>query len=144
NGTVSNTDVVVGKDSLGLYAKDKKLTFDLISGKLESSAVNKNSILAYADGNTSEIALNGGGTLKVGTKGIALGTKSGKITASAATTIEVDGVKGLGAYMENGGSISDKFDIKVKSAEGIGMYAKGGALNSFAKVSEIKGNQSIG
>ncbi|KDE70284.1 hypothetical protein FUSO6_04880, partial [Fusobacterium necrophorum DAB] len=144
NGTVSNTDVVVGKDSLGLYAKDKKLTFDLISGKLESSAVNKNSILAYADGNTSEIALNGGGTIKVGAKGIALGTKSGKIITDAATTIEVDGAKGLGAYIENGGEISSNFDIKVKNAEGIGMYAKGGALNSFAKVSEIKGNQSIG
>lgn len=144
NGTASNTDVVVGKNSLGLYVKDKKLTFDLASGKLESSDVNRSSILAYADGNNSEVALNGGGTLKVGANGIALGTKGGKIIANAATTVEVDGVKGLGAYVENGGSIDSNFDIKVKSAEGIGMYAKGGAINSVAKVSEIKGNKSIG
>ncbi|MFZ7988394.1 autotransporter adhesin RadD [Fusobacterium watanabei] len=144
NGTVSNTDVVVGKNSLGLYVKDKKLTFDLASGKLESSDANRSSILAYADGNNSEVALNGGGTLKVGANGIALGTKGGKITANAATTVEVDGVKGLGAYVENGGSIDSNFDIKVKSAEGIGMYAKGGALTSVAKVSELKGNKSIG
>ena len=144
NGTASNTDVVVGKNSLGLYVKDKKLTFDLASGKLESSDANRSSILAYADGNNSEVALNGGGTLKVGANGIALGTKGGKITANAATTVEVDGVKGLGAYVENGGSIDSNFDIKVKSAEGIGMYAKGGAINSVAKVSEIKGNKSIG
>ena len=82
------------------------------------------------------------GTLKVGADGIALGTKGGKITANATTTVEVDGVKGLGAYVENGGSISNNFDIKVKSAEGIGMYAKGGALASVAKVSELKGNKS--
>lgn len=144
NGTVSNTEVKVGKNSLGLYAKGKKLTFDLASGKLESSDANRSSILAYADGNNSEVALNGGGTLKVGSNGIALGTKGGKITANAATTVEVDGVKGLGAYVENGGSIDSKFDIKVKSAEGIGMYAKGGALASVAKVSELKGNKSIG
>ena len=144
NGTVSNTDVVVGKNSLGLYVKDKKLTFDLASGKLESSDANRSSILAYADGNNSEVALNGGGTLKVGANGIALGTKGGKITANTATTVEVDGVKGLGAYVENGGSIDSNFDIKVKSAEGIGMYAKGGAVTSVAKVSEIKGNKSIG
>ena len=144
NGTASNTDVVVGKNSLGLYVKDKKLTFDLASGKLESSDANRSSILAYADGNNSEVALNGGGTLKVGANGIALGTKGGKIIANAATTVEVDGVKGLGAYVENGGSIDSNFDIKVKSAEGIGMYAKGGAINSVAKVSEIKGNKSIG
>lgn len=144
NGTVSKTDVVVGKNSLGLYVKDKKLTFDLASGKLESSDANRSSILAYADGNNSEVALNGGGTLKVGANGIALGTKGGKITANTATTVEVDGVKGLGAYVENGGSIDSNFDIKVKSAEGIGMYAKGGAVTSVAKVSEIKGNKSIG
>ncbi len=144
NGTVSNTEVKVGKNSLGLYVKNKKLTFDLASGKLESSDPNKSSILAYADGNNSEVELNGGGTLKVGANGIALGTKGGKITANAATTVEVDGVKGLGAYVENGGSISNNFDIKVKSAEGIGMYAKGGALASVAKVSELKGNKSIG
>lgn len=144
NGTVSKTDVIIGKNSLGLYVKDKKLTFDLASGKLESSDANRSSILAYADGNNSEVALNGGGTLKVGANGIALGTKGGKITANAATTVEVDGVKGLGAYVENGGSIDSNFDIKVKSAEGIGMYAKGGAINSVAKVSEIKGNKSIG
>ncbi len=99
NGTVSKTDVVVGKNSLGLYVKDKKLTFDLASGKLESSDANRSSILAYADGNNSEVALNGGGTLKVGANGIALGTKGGKITANTATTVEVDGVKGLGAYV---------------------------------------------
>lgn len=144
NGTVSNTEVKVGKNSLGLYVKNKKLTFDLASGKLESSDASRSSILAYADGNNSEVALNGGGTLKVGANGIALGTKGGKITANAATTVEVDGVKGLGAYVENGGSISNNFDIKVKSAEGIGMYAKGGALASVAKVSELKGNKSIG
>ena len=144
DGNVSKTDVMVGKNSLGLYVQNKKLTFDLASGKLESSDTNKSSILAYADGNSSEIALNGGGTLKVGANGIALGTKGGKITANAATTVEVDGVKGLGAYVENGGSIDSNFDIKVKSAEGIGMYAKGGAINSVAKVSEIKGNKSIG
>lgn len=144
NGNVSKTDVIVGKNSLGLYVKNKKLTFDLASGKLESSDANRSSILAYADGNTSEVALNGGGTLKVGANGIALGTKGGKITADSATTVEVDGVKGLGAYVENGGSIDNNFDIKVKSAEGIGMYAKGGALTSVAKVSEIKGNKSIG
>ena len=144
NGNISKTDVVVGKGSLGLYVKNKKLTFDLASGKLESSDANRSSILAYADGNNSEVALNGGGTLKVGANGIALGTKGGKITANTATTVEVDGVKGLGAYVENGGSIDSNFDIKVKSAEGIGMYAKGGAVTSVAKVSEIKGNKSIG
>ncbi|WP_427169352.1 autotransporter-associated N-terminal domain-containing protein [Fusobacterium nucleatum] len=144
NGTVSNTDVVVGKNSLGLYVKDKKLTFDLTSGKLESSDASRSSILAYADGDKSEVILNGGGTLKVGANGIALGTKGGKITANVVTTVEVDGVKGLGAYVENGGSIDSNFDIKVKSAEGIGMYAKGGAVTSVAKVSEIKGNKSIG
>ena len=62
---------------MGLYVKDKKLTFDLASGKLESSDANRSSILAYADGNNSEVALNGGGTLKVGANGIALGTKGG-------------------------------------------------------------------
>ncbi|WP_200769433.1 beta strand repeat-containing protein, partial [Fusobacterium necrophorum] len=144
NGTVSNTDVIVGEGSLGLYAKDKKLTFALSTGKLESSDTNKSSILAYADENDSEIVLNGGGTLKVGAKGIALGTKSGKITADTTTTVEVDGAKGLGAYVENGGSIDSNFDIKVKSAEGIGMYAKGGNVASIAKVSEITGNKSIG
>ncbi len=144
DGNVSKTDVIIGKNSLGLYVKNKKLTFDLASGKLESSDASRSSILAYADGNNSEVALNGGGTLKVGANGIALGTKGGKITANAATTVEVDGVKGLGAYVENGGSISNNFDIKVKSAEGIGMYAKGGALASVAKVSELKGNKSIG
>ncbi len=144
NGTVSNTDIVVGKNSLGLYVKDKKLTFDLTSGKLESSDASRSSILAYADGDKSEVILNGGGTLKVGANGIALGTKGGKITANVVTTVEVDGVKGLGAYVENGGSIDSNFDIKVKSAEGIGMYAKGGAVTSVAKVSEIKGNKSIG
>ena len=144
NGNVTKTDVIVGKNSLGLYVKDKKLTFDLANGKLESSDTNRSSILAYADGNTSEIALNGGGTLKVGKDGIAVGTKGGKITANATTTIEVDGVKGLGAYIENGETISSNFDVKVKSAEGIGMYAKGGALTSVAKVSEIKGNKSKG
>ena len=142
NGNVTKTDVTVGKNSLGLYVKDKKLTFDLANGKLESSDTNRSSILAYADGNTSEIALNGGGTLKVGKDGIAVGTKGGKITANATTTIEVDGVKGLGAYIENGETISSNFDVKVKSAEGIGMYAKGGTLTSVAKVSEIKGNKS--
>ena len=126
------------------YVKDKKLTFDLASGKLESSDANRSSILAYADGNNSEVALNGGGTLKVGANGIALGTKGGKITANVTTNVEVDGVKGLGAYVENGGSIDSNFDIKVKSAEGIGMYAKGGALTSVVKVSEVKGNKSIG
>ena len=144
NGTVSNTEVKVGKNSLGLYAKDKKLTFDLATGKLESSDSGRSSILAYADGNNSEVALNGGGTLKVGANGIALGTRGGKITANVTTNVEVDGVKGLGAYVENGGSISNNFDIKIKSAEGIGMYAKGGALTSVAKVSELKGNKSIG
>ena len=129
---------------MGLYVKDKKLTFDLASGKLESSDANRSSILAYADGNNSEVALNGGGTLKVGANGIALGTKGGKVSANVTTTVEVDGVKGLGAYVENGGSIDNNFDIKVKSAEGIGMYAKGGALTSVAKVSELKGNKSIG
>ncbi len=142
NGNVTKTDVTVGKNSLGLYVKDKKLTFDLANGKLESSDTNRSSILAYADGNTSEIALNGGGTLKVGKDGIAVGTKGGQVTANATTTIEVDGVKGLGAYIENGGAISNNFDVKVKSAEGIGMYAKGGALTSIAKVSEVKGNKS--
>lgn len=142
NGNVTKTDVTVGKNSLGLYVKDKKLTFDLANGKLESSDTNRSSILAYADGNTSEIALNGGGTLKVGKDGIAVGTKGGKITANATTTIEVDGVKGLGAYIENGETISSNFDVKVKSAEGIGMYAKGGTLTSVAKVSEVKGNKS--
>ena len=142
NGNVTKTDVIVGKNSLGLYVKDKKLTFDLANGKLESSDTNRSSILAYADGNTSEIALNGGGALKVGKDGIAVGTKGGKITANATTTIEVDGVKGLGAYIENGETISSNFDVKVKSAEGIGMYAKGGTLTSVAKVSEIKGNKS--
>ena len=142
NGNVTKTDVIVGKNSLGLYVKDKKLTFDLANGKLESSDANRSSILAYADGNTSEIALNGGGTLKVGENGIAVGTKGGQVTANATTTIEVDGVKGLGAYVENGGAISNNFDVKVKSAEGIGMYAKGGALTSVAKVSEVKGNKS--
>lgn len=144
NGNISKTDVVVGKGSLGLYVKNKKLTFDLATGKLESSDASRSSILAYADGNNSEVALNGGGTLKVGANGIALGTKGGKVSANATTTVEVDGVKGLGAYVENGGSIDNNFDIKVKSAEGIGMYAKGGALTSVAKVSEIKGNKSIG
>lgn len=144
NGNISKTDVVVGKGSLGLYVKNKKLTFDLATGKLESSDASGSSILAYADGNNSEVALNGGGTLKVGANGIALGTKGGKVSANATTTVEVDGVKGLGAYVENGGSISNNFDIKVKSAEGIGMYAKGGALASVAKVSELKGNKSIG
>ena len=144
NGNISKTDVVVGKGSLGLYVKNKKLTFDLASGKLESSDANRSSILAYADGNNSEVVLNGGGTLKVGANGIALGTKGGKVSANATTTVEVDGVKGLGAYVENGGSIDNNFDIKVKSAEGIGMYAKGGALTSVAKVSELKGNKSIG
>lgn len=144
NGNISKTDVVVGKGSLGLYVKNKKLTFDLATGKLESSDASRSSILAYADGNNSEVALNGGGTLKVGANGIALGTKGGKVSANATTTVEVDGVKGLGAYVENGGSISNNFDIKVKSAEGIGMYAKGGALASVAKVSELKGNKSIG
>ena len=144
NGTVSNTEVKVGKNSLGLYTKDKKLTFDLATGKLESSDSGRSSILAYADGNNSEVALNGGGTLKVGANGIALGTRGGKITANVTTNVEVDGVKGLGAYVENGGSISNNFDIKIKSAEGIGMYAKGGALTSVAKVSELKGNKSIG
>jgi len=144
NGNISKTDVVVGKGSLGLYVKNKKLTFDLATGKLESSDANRSSILAYADGNNSEVALNGGGTLKVGANGIALGTKGGKVSANATTTVEVDGVKGLGAYVENGGSIDNNFDIKVKSAEGIGMYAKGGALTSVAKVSELKGNKSIG
>ena len=142
NGNVTKTDVIVGKNSLGLYVKDKKLTFDLANGKLESSDTNRSSILAYADGNTSEIALNGGGTLKVGANGIAVGTKGGQVTANATTTIEVDGVKGLGAYIENGGAISNNFDVKVKSSEGIGMYAKGGALTSIAKVSEVKGNKS--
>ena len=142
NGNVTKTDVIVGKNSLGLYVKDKKLTFDLANGKLESSDTNRSSILAYADGNTSEIALNGGGTLKVGKDGIAVGTKGGQVTANATTTIEVDGVKGLGAYIENGGAISNNFDVKVKSSEGIGMYAKGGALTSIAKVSEVKGNKS--
>lgn len=144
NGNVSKTDVIIGKNSLGLYVKDKKLTFDLASGKLESSDANRSSILAYADGNNSEVALNGGGTLKVGANGIALGTKGGKITADAATTVEVDGAKGLGAYIENGGSIDSNFDIKVKSAEGVGVYAEGGAVTSVAKVSEIKGNKSKG
>ena len=144
NGNISKTDVVVGKGSLGLYVKNKKLTFDLASGKLESSDANRSSILAYSEGSNSEVALNGGGTLKVGANGIALGTKGGKVTASTTTTVEVDGVKGLGAYVENGGSISNNFDIKVKSAEGIGMYVKGGALTSVAKVSELKGNKSIG
>ena len=144
NGNISKTDVVVGKGSLGLYVKNKKLTFDLASGKLESSDANRSSILAYSEGSNSEVALNGGGTLKVGANGIALGTKGGKVTASTTTTVEVDGVKGLGAYVENGGSIDNNFDIKVKSAEGIGMYAKGGALTSVAKVSELKGNKSIG
>ena len=142
NGNVTKTDVIVGKNSLGLYVKDKKLTFDLANGKLESSDTNRSSILAYADGNTSEIALNGGGTLKVGANGIAVGTKGGQVTANATTTIEVDGVKGLGAYVENGGAISNNLDVKVKSAEGIGMYAKGGTLTSIAKVSEVKGNKS--
>lgn len=142
NGNVTKTDVIVGKNSLGLYVKDKKLTFDLANGKLESSDTNRSSILAYADGNTSEITLNGGGTLKVGANGIAVGTKGGQVTANATTTIEVDGVKGLGAYVENGGAISNNLDVKVKSAEGIGMYAKGGALTSVAKVSEVKGNKS--
>lgn len=142
NGNVTKTDVTVAKNSLGLYVKDKKLTFDLANGKLESSDTNRSSILAYADGNTSEIALNGGGILKVGKDGIAVGTKGGQVTANATTTIEVDGVKGLGAYIENGGAISNNFDVKVKSAEGIGMYAKGGTLTSVAKVSEIKGNKS--
>ena len=144
NGNISKTDVVVGKGSLGLYVKNKKLTFDLASGKLESSDANRSSILAYSEGSNSEVALNGGGTLKVGANGIALGTKGGKVTASTTTTVEVDGVKGLGAYVENGGSIDNNFNIKVKSAEGIGMYAKGGALTSVAKVSEVKGNKSIG
>ena len=142
NGNVTKTDVIVGKNSLGLYVKDKKLTFDLANGKLESSDTNRSSILAYADGNTSEIALNGGGTLKVGANGIAVGTKGGQVTANATTTIEVDGVKGLGAYVENGGAISNNLDVKVKSAEGIGMYAKEGTLTSIAKVSEVKGNKS--
>lgn len=142
NGNVTKTDVIVGKNSLGLYVKDKKLTFDLANGKLESSDTNRSSILAYADGNTSEIALNGGGILKVGKDGIAVGTKGGQVTANATTTIEVDGVKGLGAYVENGGAISNNLDVKVKSAEGIGMYAKGGTLTSIAKVSEVKGNKS--
>ena len=144
NGNISKTDVVVGKGSLGLYVKNKKLTFDLASGKLESSDANRSSILAYSEGSNSEVVLNGGGTLKVGANGIALGTKGGKVTASTTTTVEVDGVKGLGAYVENGGSIDNNFNIKVKSAEGIGMYAKGGALTSVAKVSEVKGNKSIG
>ena len=144
NGNISKTDVVVGKGSLGLYVKNKKLTFDLASGKLESSDANRSSILAYSEGSNSEVALNGGGTLKVGANGIALGTKGGKVTASTTTTVEVDGVKGLGAYVENGGSIDNNFNIKVKRAEGIGMYAKGGALTSVAKVSEVKGNKSIG
>ena len=89
NGNVSKTEVKVGKKSVGLYAKGKKLTFDLASGKLESSDANRSSILAYADGgNNSEVALNGGGTLKVGANGIALGTTGGTITANAATLVE--------------------------------------------------------
>ena len=114
NGNISKTDVVVGKGSLGLYVKNKKLTFDLASGKLESSDANRSSILAYSEGSNSEVALNGGGTLKVGANGIALGTKGGKVTASTTTTVEVDGVKGLGAYVENGGSIDNNLILKLR------------------------------
>ncbi|WP_022818773.1 autotransporter adhesin RadD [Fusobacterium russii] len=142
NGVVNNTDVTIGTDSLGLYAKGGKIEFN--SGSLKSST--GSSILAYAD-KAGTIELNGTGPLSVGTNGIALGTNGGKIDTNATTLIEVNGTKGIGAFVvgdaANAGEISNKFEVKVKSADGIGVYAKGN-VNSFAKVTEIKGNSSKG
>lgn len=142
SGVVNNTDVTVGTDSLGLYAKGGKIVFN--SGKLISST--GSSILAYAD-KAGEIELNGTGKLSVGTNGIALGTNGGTITTTAIKDVEVNGKNGIGAFVvgdtTNAGEISNKFEVKVKSANGIGVYAKGN-VSSFAKVTEIKGSNSKG
>jgi len=125
SGTVSHTDVVAGsKQSMGLYAKNGTLTFDTLTGDLKST--DGNSILTYADGATSTIALNGGKTLEIAKDGIGLGVKDGgTITADKDTVVEVKGENGIGAYVNNGGNVDSKFKIKVKNAKGRGVYATG-------------------
>ncbi|KDE65354.1 hypothetical protein FUSO3_01010, partial [Fusobacterium necrophorum BL] len=137
---ISDTNVTVGTNSLGLYSIGKTLTYT--SGELTSST--GSSILAFAD-TKGTINLNNQSKLSVGTHGIALGANGGVINANVATSVEVNGANGIGAYIvgdkSNAASISNNFDIKVKQANGIGVYAKGN-VNSIAKVSELKGNSS--
>ena len=143
SGTVSHTDVVAGsKQSMGLYAKNGTLTFDTLTGDLKST--DGNSILTYADGATSTIALNGGKTLEIAKDGIGLGVKDGgTITADKDTVVEVKGENGIGAYVNNGGNVDSKFKIKVKNAKGRGVYATG-TVSSYPEVDELKGDESVG
>ena len=145
SGTIANTDVIIGaggtKQSIGLYANGGTLTFDSTNGELK--ATGGNAILAYADGATSKVAINGGRTLKVGTNSIGVGANSGSVIANTSTQIEVNGENGIGAYVKDNGSISSNFEVKVKGAKGRGVYATG-AVGSLAKVTEISGNSSIG
>ncbi|CAN2326351.1 hypothetical protein NCTC15132_05685 [Fusobacterium sp. oral taxon C10] len=145
SGTIANTDVIIGaggtKQSIGLYANGGTLTFDSTNGELK--ATGGNAILAYADGATSKVAINGGRTLRVGANSIGVGANSGSVTANTSTQIEVNGENGIGAYVKDNGSVSSNFDIKVKGAKGRGVYATG-AVGSLAKVTEISGNSSIG
>ncbi|MCF0162246.1 MAG: autotransporter-associated N-terminal domain-containing protein, partial [Fusobacterium necrophorum] len=140
-GTIEKTDVLVGTDSLGLYAKGKEVEFK--TGMLKSST--GSSILAYAD-KKATIKLNTG-PFEIAKNGLAIGANGGKIETDTVTTIEVKGEKGIGAFVvgdaTDAGSISDKFEVKVKNDGGIGVYTKG-KVTSFAKVKEIKGNHSKG
>ena len=103
------------------------------------------SILAYAD-KKATIKLNTG-PFEIAKNGLAIGANGGKIETDTVTTIEVKGEKGIGAFVvgdaTDAGSISDKFEVKVKNDGGIGVYTKG-KVTSFAKVKEIKGNHSKG
>ncbi|WP_143003896.1 autotransporter-associated N-terminal domain-containing protein, partial [Fusobacterium necrophorum] len=140
-GTIEKTDVLVGTDSLGLYAKGKEVEFK--TGMLKSST--GSSILAYAD-KKATIKLNTG-PFEIAKNGLAIGANGGKVKTDTVTIIEVKGENGIGAFVvgdaTDTGSISDKFEVKVKHDGGIGVYAKG-KVTSFAKVKEIKGNHSKG
>ncbi|WP_339003947.1 autotransporter-associated N-terminal domain-containing protein [Fusobacterium polymorphum] len=143
SGSISKTDITVGssatgKQSMGLYAQGGTLTYDSTTGDLK--ATGNNAILAYADA-SGTINLNGGKTLNVGAGGIGVGAKGGNVLANKTTVIQVNGLEGIGAYV-NGGRISPNFDIKVKGTKGRGVYATGNVL-SLAKVSELKGTGSI-
>jgi len=143
SGSISKTDITIGssatgKQSMGLYAQGGTLTYDSTTGDLK--ATGNNAILAYADA-SGTINLNGGKTLNVGAGGIGVGAKGGNVLANKTTVIQVNGLEGIGAYV-NGGRISPNFDIKVKGTKGRGVYATGNVL-SLAKVSELKGTGSI-
>ncbi|MBR8748900.1 hypothetical protein IX317_000561 [Fusobacterium sp. DD29] len=142
HGTISKTDIVLGKDSIGVYVKESTVKFD--SGSIKSDS--GDSILVYADKKSNIELENLDGGLAVRENGIALAVSGGKVSTTNPTDIKVNGVNGIGIYAKgdtsNPADISENFKVNVSNG-GVGIYAKGN-VTSYGTLTHLSGNNTKG